>query len=87
MALIWCSSWSGLAFLMFAIDKFKAQFSGGNRVPEIHLLIISAIGGWPGGWLAMRLFRHKTIKKSFRFRFFLALLPFSMGIWGWWHWR
>ncbi len=66
-----CSLMSGVTFLVFGADKWMAGHARGRRVPERTLLLLSALGGWPGGWAAMRVFRHKTLKGSFRVRFFL----------------
>lgn len=55
-----------VSFLLFGIDKTRAVH-GGRRVPEKRLFTVAALGGAAGGWLAMRLFRHKTKHASFRF--------------------
>ena len=55
-----------LTFVVFGVDKWKAR-RGRWRVPEATLLGLAAVGGSVGAWLAMRLFRHKTQKKKFRY--------------------
>ncbi len=74
-------AWLGLtnvmAFLLFAWDKFRSGGSGGNRISEFHLATIGAIGGWPGGLLAMLLFRHKTAKLSFKLKYGIAFLVWT----------
>ena len=79
---------NALAFLTFGLDKWRAG-RGSRRVPEARLLLLALALGAPGAWLAMRAFRHKTVKRSFRLRFALAglvnLAAFA-GI-GWWYWR
>ena len=55
-----------LTFVVFGLDKWKAR-RGRWRVPEATLLGLAAVGGSVGAWLAMRLFRHKTQKKKFRY--------------------
>jgi uncharacterized membrane protein YsdA (DUF1294 family) len=45
------------------------------------------LGGWPGGFLGMQLFRHKSAKWTFRLMYALALVPFAAEIWAWLHWR
>lgn len=60
--------------VLFACDKVLA-IVGGPRVPETVLCLTGVIGGWPGGILAMYMFRHKTKKPSF-----LAMYAISIGI-------
>lgn len=85
LALIWFIGINAATFLAFGLDKWLAGRSG-QRFKETTLVWLAALGGWPGGLLGMRLFRHKTAKRSFKFRFTFALLPFMAGIWAWWHW-
>lgn len=49
---------------MFGIDKWKAVH-GKWRIREVTLLSLSFFGGSIGGWLAMRIFHHKTQKLCF----------------------
>ena len=63
-----------MAFLLFAWDKFRSGGPGRNRISEFNLAAIGALGGWPGGLLAMLLFRHKTAKLSFKLKYGLALV-------------
>lgn len=63
----WATYYFGInlvTFCAFFIDKRKA-IRGDWRTPERTLLILSAIGGAGGGWIAMQLFRHKTQHKKF----------------------
>jgi uncharacterized membrane protein YsdA (DUF1294 family) len=85
-AVLWFAGFNLAAFLLFGLDKGRAA-RGGRRVPESRLALLGALGGWPGGWLGMRVFRHKTLKGSFQFLYFLALVPFVAGVLCWWHWR
>jgi uncharacterized membrane protein YsdA (DUF1294 family) len=55
-------------FGYYAHDKAQAS-SSGQRVPELVLHGLVILGGTLGAYLAMRLFRHKTIKSSFRLVF------------------
>ncbi|MFN4261123.1 MAG: DUF1294 domain-containing protein [Gemmataceae bacterium] len=77
------SRWAWLAAWLFAInlgallyygyDKWQAR-RGGRRVPENVLHALALGGGSPGAYLAMRLFRHKTVKGGFRIVFWLIVL-------------
>ena len=75
-----------ITFLTFGYDKWRAARSG-SRVPESFLCLLGAVGGWPGGLLGMSLFRHKTAKWTFKFKYALALIPFAAEIWAVLHWR
>ena len=48
-----------LTFLVYAMDKYKAQ-KGKWRISEKRLLLLSFFGGAIGGYASMLLFRHKT---------------------------
>ena len=85
-AAIWFAAFSAATFLMFGFDKWRASRSG-SRVPEATLAMLGALGGWPGGLLGMMVFRHKTAKWTFKFKFALALIPFAAEIWAWHRWR
>jgi uncharacterized membrane protein YsdA (DUF1294 family) len=85
-ALAWFATFSVLTFITFGFDKWRAGRSG-RRVSELTLVLLSALGGWPGGLLGMNLFRHKTAKWTFKLKFALALIPFSAEICTWFHWR
>ncbi len=52
-------------FAAFAIDK-RAARRGTWRTRERSLLLMELAGGFVGGLVAMRLFRHKTLHRSFR---------------------
>ena len=83
---IWFAVFSAVTFLAFGFDKWRARRSG-QRVSELMLVMLGALGGWPGGLLGMIVFRHKTAKLSFKFKYALALIPFAAEIWAWRHWR
>ncbi|WP_353155188.1 DUF1294 domain-containing protein [Herminiimonas fonticola] len=54
-----------LTFAAYAIDKSAAR-KGEWRINENNLHLLDFLGGWPGGWLAQRILRHKTSKPSFQ---------------------
>lgn len=55
-----------LTFVTYGIDKYKARHNRW-RVREASLLLLAALGGSIGTLLAMKVFRHKTQHKKFRF--------------------
>ena len=60
-------------FLMYWKDKSAARKQR-SRVPEANLHIAALLGGWPGAWMAQHIFRHKTVKSSFRIIFWLTVV-------------
>lgn len=86
IALIWFAAFGLVTFLAFGFDKWRAGRSG-RRVSEFALVMLAALGGWLGGLIGMNLFRHKTAKWTFKFKYALALLPFAAEIWAWLRWR
>ncbi len=55
-----------LTFISYGIDKWKARHNRW-RIPEATLLLLAALGGSIGALLAMKVFRHKTQHKKFRY--------------------
>lgn len=53
-----------LTFLLFAIDKTKAEKKQW-RISESTLLFMSFLGGATGGLIGMVVFKHKLSKKKF----------------------
>jgi len=64
------------AFIGQWIDKRKAA-SGEWRTPEATLHLFELLGGWPGAFLAQRLFRHKTAKVSYQIVFWLIVIGYE----------
>lgn len=85
-ALGWFSLWSVIAFIAVGFDKWRASRAR-QRVSEFTLVLLAAIGGWPGGFIGMTVFRHKTAKWTFKLKYALALIPFAAEIGAWWHFR
>lgn len=54
------------AFVVYGADKAFAKLHSW-RVPEIVLLVLAALGGSAGAFIAMQLFRHKTQHLKFIF--------------------
>jgi len=55
-------------FFFYAFDKSRVNAVGG-RVPELVLHGLAVVGGSPGAFAGMEIFRHKTAKKPFRIAF------------------
>ena len=62
-----------ISFIMMAIDKKKAK-KRLARISENSFLVLSALGGFVGIYIAGSLLRHKTIKRSFQFKILLGLM-------------
>ena len=86
IAAVWFTLFNGAAFIAFGFDKWRATRSG-RRVSEASLVWLGALGGWPGGFFGMIVFRHKTAKLSFKLKYALGLIPFAAEVWAWLHWR
>src|ERR1700686_3069697 len=73
----WLGAWllavNGVTFTYYILDKFFARM-GIFSIPEIVLHTLAAIGGSPAALLAMWIFRHKTIKASFRVLFWCIVI-------------
>jgi uncharacterized membrane protein YsdA (DUF1294 family) len=81
LLLAWLLLVNALSFLVFWWDKRRAQ-AGGRRIRERELLLWVLAGGAPGAWIAMRTFRHKTRKLSFRAAFWgVVLLQLTALLW------
>lgn len=70
-----------LAFSLMGADKRRARRQQW-RIPERTLLLTSACFGALGGWLGMRLFRHKTRHRAFRWGL-PAMLAVQTGLLIW----
>ncbi len=60
-------------FVLFGWDKYLAK-AHKRRISERELHIMSAMGGFIGGSLAMYFFRHKTAKSSFLLKHIVIML-------------
>jgi uncharacterized membrane protein YsdA (DUF1294 family) len=84
----WLASVNVITFAYYGYDKLRAK-GGEGRVPEVVLHGLSAVGGSPAAYLAMWLFRHKTVKGSFRILFWgIVILQLCLAAavakWLWW---
>jgi uncharacterized membrane protein YsdA (DUF1294 family) len=74
----WLAAVNLVAFLYYGYDKLRAGI-GRTRVPEVVLHSLALAGGTLGAYAGMRLFRHKTIKGSFRLVFWIiAVLQLAL---------
>jgi uncharacterized membrane protein YsdA (DUF1294 family) len=63
----WLLSTNVIAFIFYRYDKWRSTHSGGMRVPEVTLILVSLIGGFVGAALGMYMpERHKTRHVSFK---------------------
>ncbi len=54
------------AFTAFGIDKWKAAHRR-RRISKASLLMYAAVGGSVGAWAGMKVWRHKTLHRKFRY--------------------
>ena len=73
---------SAVAFAMYWIDKRRAV-RGDWRISETTLHGIELLGGWPGAWIAQRVFHHKG-KKTRYLVVFWAIVGIHALAWAWW---
>ncbi len=63
---------SAACFLAYGLDKRRAQ-ARRWRISEATLQWLAFLGGWPGGLIGQRTFRHKTQKLKFQLMFWLIV--------------
>jgi uncharacterized membrane protein YsdA (DUF1294 family) len=56
---VWVAALSATTFIIYGLDKFLSCIRGA-RTPEKWLHLLAVLGGFPGGWLGMIAFDHKT---------------------------
>ena len=76
---------NGVTLLAYAYDKAAAG-RGYRRVPENILHLQAALGGTPAALVAQAAFHHKTIKASFRHRFWLIAVAQAGVLCAWLFW-
>ena len=57
---------NAVAFIMYGIDKYKAK-KAKWRISEATLLLLAVLGGSLGAWMGMKVWRHKTKHKKFKY--------------------
>ena len=66
LILIYLAAITVVTFIVYGIDKWKAQHKRW-RIPESVLLGLAVIGGSVGAWLGMQVCHHKTRHKKFKY--------------------
>ena len=61
-----------VTIIAYGVDK-RAAIKGNWRIPEVRLHALELLGGWIGAFIAPKIFRHKTKKKSYQTMFWLML--------------
>ena len=56
---VWIAALSAVTWVIYGLDKLLSKM-GSLRVPERLLNLLAMLGGFPGGWLGMFIFHHKT---------------------------
>ncbi len=56
---LWIASLSLVTFVLYGVDKGLSKTSL-MRAPELILNVLAVLGGFPGGWLGMWCFHHKS---------------------------
>jgi len=64
---------NSIAFTLIGYDKYLAK-NYKRRIPERTLLSFTFFGGTIGSGLAMFIFRHKTAKNSYLWKFWLIVI-------------
>jgi uncharacterized membrane protein YsdA (DUF1294 family)/cold shock CspA family protein len=75
--LLWAAGYvvviGAITYCQYAADKNHAK-SKAWRIPEAQLHALELLGGWPAGFLAQRRLRHKCVKGSYQFVFWMIVL-------------
>lgn len=73
---------SGIAFIFYHEDKFRAQ-QRRWRISESTLHLLEWLGGWIGAYVAQHLLRHKNIKPSYQLEFRTIVAVHLVGWMAW----
>lgn len=85
----WIGALAGVNLATIALYGYDKAVAGGTwrRVPENVLHLVAFVGGSPGALLSMTLFRHKTVKVSFRRVYWLIVVlqaaALGAALWVW----
>lgn len=64
---------NAVTFIVYGIDKYEAK-KAMCRISEATLLMLAVLGGSIEAWIAMRVWRHKTMHKKFKYGIPVILL-------------
>ena len=64
---------NAVTFIVYGIDKYAAK-KAMWRISEATLLMLAVLGGSIGAWIALRVLRHKTMHKKFKYGIPVILL-------------
>ncbi|MHC4953038.1 MAG: DUF1294 domain-containing protein [Planctomycetota bacterium] len=78
---VWLVAINAVTYLLYWWDKHRAV-NGKRRISERELLLWALAGGSPAAFFAMRKFRHKTQKSSFR-AWYWAIVVGQVGLVVW----
>jgi uncharacterized membrane protein YsdA (DUF1294 family) len=56
---VWVATFSTTTFVIYGLDKGLSKWTK-TRAPEKLLHLLAMLGGFPGGWLGMIAFHHKS---------------------------
>ena len=76
---------SALTFGIYGADKQAAR-SRQWRTAENTLHLLALAGGWPGAWVAQRVFRHKSSKTSFMAAYWATVWLHLAAVLAWVFW-
>jgi uncharacterized membrane protein YsdA (DUF1294 family) len=80
--IMWLIATNVTTFSFYGLDKTFARRRLRTRIPELTLQILALVGGTIGALVGMKIFRHKTVKRSFRMIFFLiAAFQIVLALW------
>ena len=84
LTLIYLAVINAVTFFLFGIDKWKAKKSKW-RVKESTLIWMSVLGGSIGALSGMKIWRHKTQHKKFKYGIPCILFLQIMVVFGLWY--
>lgn len=72
---------SATTFLMYGLDKFLAKADENQtRTPELIFHILALLGGFPGAWLGMLIWRHKTNRREHALLWLVLILSTGLHL-------